>query len=142
LTIFALDEETLLQHFIAVSLSLAQKWGNVSVSASFNQMLTNFDRNLSDSYNFGLFGSANVRLYRGLSFNVFANYSRIKDQIYLPSTEATRDEILLRSVQLPTGYSFFVNFGLTYRFGSIFNNVVNPRMSGGGGIQQNIIIFN
>jgi hypothetical protein len=74
-----------------------------------------------------------VRLFRGLSFNTFASYNRIRDQIDLPGNAATKEEILLRSVQLPTGYSYNVNFGFTYRFGSIFNNVVNPRMGGGGG---------
>ncbi len=96
-------------------------------------MLTNFDRSLTEFYNLGLFGSANVRLFRGFSFNTFASYNRIRDQLDLPSDEATKDEILLRSVQLPTGFSYFVNFGFTYRFGSIFNKVVNPCMGGGGG---------
>ena len=133
LTIFALDEETILRHSLGVSLRLSQKWGSASISTSLNHMLTNFERSLTDSYNLGFFASANVRLFRGFSFNTFASYNRIRDQIDLPSTEATKDEILLRSIQLPTGYSYFVNFGFTYRFGSIFNNVVNPRMGGGGG---------
>jgi hypothetical protein len=96
-------------------------------------MLTNFDRSLTDSYNLGVFGSARVRLFRGLSFNTFASYNRIRDQIDLPAEGATKEEILLQSTQLPTGYSYHINFGFTYRFGSIFNNVVNPRMGGGGG---------
>ena len=133
LTIFALDEETILRHSLDISLRLTQKWGSVSLSTDINHMLTNFERSLTDSYNMGFFGSANFRLFRGLSLRGFASYRRIRDQIDLPSTEATKDEILLRSVQLPTGYSYFFNFGLTYRFGSIFNNVVNPRMGGGGG---------
>ncbi len=133
LTIFALEEETILRHFLELSLSFKQKWGSVSVSTNLNHMLTNFDRSLLDSYNLGVFGSASVRLFRGLSVNGFASYNRIRDQIDLPGDAATKEEILLRSTQLPTGFSYFVNFGLTYRFGSIFNNVVNPRMGGGGG---------
>lgn len=133
LTIFALEDETVLRHFLELSLSLSQKWGSVSVSSDLSHMITNFDRSLLESYNLGFFGNAQVRLFRGFSFNTFASYNRIRDQIDLPAGAATREEILLRSVQLPTGYSFFVNFGFTYRFGSIFNNVVNPRMGGGGG---------
>lgn len=135
LTIFALDEETILRHSLGVSLRLSQKWGSASISTSFNHMLTNFDRSLTDAYNLGIFAFANVRLFRGFSFNTFASYNRIRDQIDLPGDEATKEEILLRSVQLPTGYRYRVNFGFTYRFGSIFNNVVNPRMGGGGGGQ-------
>lgn len=133
LTIFALDEETVLTHSLDLSLSLNQPWGSASFSADATHLLTNFDRSLTDSYRLGLFAYGNVRLFRGLSFNTFASYNRIRDQIDLPGEAATREEILLRSTQLPTGYSFQVNFGFTYRFGSLFNNVVNPRMGGGGG---------
>lgn len=139
LTIFALEEETILRQSLDLSLNLTQKWGSVFVSADVNHLLTNFDRSLLDSYNFGLFGNARIRLFKGLSFNTFASYNRIRDQIDLPGSAATREEILLQSVQLPTGYSLFFNVGITYRFGSIFNNVVNPRMGGGGGDQ--IVFF-
>ena len=128
LTIYALTEETILYHSLGISLDLSQKWGSLSISSEVEHLLTNFDRSLTDLYNAGIFGNASVRLFRGFSFNVFANYKRIRDQIHLPAEEATADEILLRSVQLPTGYSYWMNYGFTYRFGSIFNNVVNPRM--------------
>ena len=39
-------------------------------------------------------------------------------------------EVLLRQRELATGYRFFVSGGISYRFGSIFNNVVNPRFTG------------
>ena len=32
-----------------------------------------------------------------------------------------------------TGYQYFFNFGVSYSFGSILNNIVNPRFGGGGG---------
>lgn len=35
--------------------------------------------------------------------------------------------MLLRQRQLATGFQYFMGFGVTYRFGSIYNNVVNPR---------------
>lgn len=36
-------------------------------------------------------------------------------------------DILIRLRQLQSGYSYFMSVGLSYTFGSIFNNVVNPR---------------
>jgi hypothetical protein len=39
----------------------------------------------------------------------------------------------LRQRQLATNYNYFVYGGISYRFGSIFTNVVNPRMGGGSG---------
>jgi hypothetical protein len=36
-------------------------------------------------------------------------------------------EVLLRLRELATEYSFDFGVGLSYTFGSIYNNVVNPR---------------
>ncbi len=43
--------------------------------------------------------------------------------------------MLLRIRQLETNYRYFGSVGLRYTFGSIYNNVVNPRFGGtsGGG---------
>lgn len=127
-TIFAVRDETIAQHSLSVTLDLTQNWGSLNISSRFRHLLTNFDRRLTDSYNLNVFVSADFRLFRGLSLRTFGSYSRIRDQIDLPANAATREEILLSSVQLPTGYSYFFNMGLTYRFGSIFNNVVNRRL--------------
>jgi hypothetical protein len=52
---------------------------------------------------------------------------------------ATTEEVLLRRKELATQFSYFTSFGLTFTFGSIYNNVVNPRFgnSGGGGMSIN-----
>ena len=78
-------------------------------------------------------GFSEIRLFKGFSVNFFGEYSRTRDQIYLPRGEATTEEILLRQRQLFTGYQYFFNFGVSYSFGSILNNIVNPRFGGGGG---------
>jgi len=51
----------------------------------------------------------------------------VKDQINLRVGEATDEEILLRQRELGTDFRYGFSFGLTYRFGSIYNNAVNPR---------------
>jgi len=61
----------------------------------------------------------------------FGQYSKIKDQFYLRKKDFTPEEILTRSFQLGTGYRFWGQMGIRYTFGSIYNNVVNPRMRGG-----------
>jgi hypothetical protein len=43
-----------------------------------------------------------------------------------------KEVILLRQRQLLTGYQYYFNFGISYSFGSLFNNIVNPRFGGGG----------
>lgn len=62
--------------------------------------------------------------------------SLIHDQLNLVKQDLTTDEILLQRKELATQYQFFTSFGFSYTFGSIYNNVVNPRFgnSGGGGM--------
>ena len=47
--------------------------------------------------------------------------------------DATTEEILVRQRELATGYQYEIGFGISYSFGSIFNNVVNPRFRNVGG---------
>jgi hypothetical protein len=71
-----------------------------------------------------------VRLVRGLSLDLFANYERVRDQIYIPAGDATDEEVLLQRRALETGYRYGTSIGLRYTFGSIYNNIVNPRLDG------------
>ncbi len=105
-----------------VSLSYRQPWGSLGVFGSLSQQLAKPER-----YRASIFGHADVRLFKGFSFNVFADYARIRDRIGLPKEGATTEEILLRLQQLATGYSYSMSMGFSYTFGSIFNSVVNPR---------------
>jgi hypothetical protein len=49
------------------------------------------------------------------------------EQVYLPKGERDQADVLLRRRALLTGYEYNAFFGFRYTFGSIFNNVVNPR---------------
>ena len=127
-TIYGKTTEQLLDHKLTTSLSLRQPWGTASGSVDLSQYLT-----APDKYSISAFGGTNIRLFKGFSFNIFTQLSRTRDQIYLPKGEATNEEILVRQRQLATNYQYFLNFGISYSFGSIFNNIVNPRFGGGGG---------
>ena len=43
------------------------------------------------------------------------------------------EDILLRRWELGTDYEVSFQIGFSYTFGSVFNNLVNPRMATGGG---------
>lgn len=120
--------ERLIDHRVGALFSMLQPWGSASAEVTFSQFLDK-----RDNYNVTAFGQTNVRLFKGLSFNTFATISRTRDQLYLPKAGATTEEILVRQRQLATSYQYSLNFGIAYSFGSIFNNVVNPRFGGGGG---------
>ena len=72
------------------------------------------------------------RVARGLQVTAGGSYSRVRDQINLPKDAATDEELLLRLRSLRTDYRYSAQLGLQYTFGSVFNNVVNPRMSSNG----------
>jgi hypothetical protein len=127
-TIFDEATETLPNHSLITSLSVKQPWGTVSGSISGAQYLHDLER-----YRLTLFNRLDVRLFKGFSLDVFGNIALIRDQIYLPAGGATEEEILLRQRQLATDFDYFASVGISYRFGSIFNNVVNPRFGGSSG---------
>jgi hypothetical protein len=65
--------------------------------------------------------------------NVGGSVSRIQDRINVALDPASVEDVLLQRKQLQTNYSYFTHVGLNYTFGSIFNNVVNPRIGGSSG---------
>ena len=126
-TIFDKFSDTLAEHSLTGALQFTQPWGNSSISLTGTQFLNDLSKN-----RLTVFGNTNIRLVRGLSFNFFGSASRVRDQLFLPKSGATDEEVLLQIRQLQTSFTYFVSGGFTFRFGSIFNNVVNPRFGGGG----------
>jgi hypothetical protein len=127
-TIFLETEETRLAASLTAALNQVQPWGRTNVFLTGSQYV--HDRDL---HRVSMGGSLEVRLFKGFSVNFFGNYSWIRDQLFLSAEGATTEEILLQQRQLATSFSYFTSVGISYRFGSIFNNVVNPRFGGGGG---------
>jgi len=111
-----------------VALDLRQPWGSTSFSIDAQQYLDD-----PKYYRWSSFANANVRLFKGFSLNFYGGYERLRDQIYLSGRGVSRDEILTRQRQLETGFSYWGGIGLSYTFGSIYNNIVNPRFGGSGG---------
>ncbi|MDP2319623.1 MAG: hypothetical protein Q8O42_09835 [Acidobacteriota bacterium] len=109
-------------------LNLRQPFGTVSVTVEGAYYVGD-----ADKYRLALFADNELRITRGLSLRLDGSYQIRHDQFYLRRDEATDEEIIARQRQLATSYRFFLSVGFTYRFGSISNNVVNPRFGGGGG---------
>jgi hypothetical protein len=126
-TIFEQTSETRVQESLTGRVSLVEGWGRWTTSVTAAHFLHD-----TRKYNVSVSGNVNVRLFRGFSIRFGGNYSWIRDQLYLSAGSATEEEILLRQRQLSTSYRYFTSFGIEYRFGSIFNNVVNPRFGPGG----------
>ena len=128
ITIFDKMKETHPSHHFTAELNLRQRWGSTSFSTNFSQYLHDMNK-----YNASIFGNANVRLFKGFSIDFYGEYARVRDQLSLPGRELSDEEVLTRQRQLETSYRYWGGFGIRYSFGSIFNNVVNPRFGEGGG---------
>lgn len=127
-TIYEETEETRLQESVTATLSLVQPWGQWSTSVTGAHYLPE-----TSKYHVSLNGYLNVRLFKGLSFRASAYYTWVHDQLYLSAGGVTDEQTLLHLRQIYTTRSYYTSIGFSYRFGSIFNNVVNPRFGGNSG---------
>jgi hypothetical protein len=127
-TIFNRLTETRGDHSLLASLDMRQQWGSISISVDGTALLDD-----PGKHSVNLNPEFDLRLVRGLSLNLFGYVSRLRNQLYLAKGGATDEEVLLRRRQLATSYQYFVGAGLSYTFGSIYNNVVNPRFGNAAG---------
>ncbi|MDA0874387.1 MAG: hypothetical protein O3C45_04910 [Bacteroidetes bacterium] len=132
LTVYNETEQTLVQNQFMLFTNFRQPWGSAGARLSMESYVTDFEESLFDLYNVSLRGNLDVRIARGLSVSFDAEVSSVHDQIWLPQQESNDEEILLGNKALPTSFDYEVGFGFSYRFGSIYNNVVNPRLGWGG----------
>ena len=123
-TIYNKISEILFSHKLQVNLSLNQKWGYVNTGIAYSNYFKDWKLN-----NLLLNLDINVRVTGGLSCYLYCNAGLVHDQIYLVKGNATLQEILTRKRQLASGYNFYSGLGISYRFGSILNNFVNPRIA-------------
>jgi len=133
-TIYDKLEEHLWGHSLSAAYQVVQKWGSIDLTMNWFNYLHDFSKN-----NLSLSGSMSIRIAKGLNFNFGGGASLIHDQLALVKGGASTEEILLRRKELATAYQYFTYFGLSYTFGSIYNNVVNPRFGGSSGGMQIII---
>jgi hypothetical protein len=135
-TIYNKIRESLWVHSLEASYEVVQKWGSIEFSMEYSNYLHDWSKN-----NLSMDGYFNLRIAKGLSVNFGGGASLIHNQLNLRKEDLSYDEILLQRKEIATQFEYYLSFGLSYTFGSIYNNVVNPRFgnSGGGG---GMIIYN
>ena len=121
-TIYGKISEGLFLHSFKMAYEVRQKWGSIDVSMQASNYLYDFSRNRIE-----LGGHIDIRIFKGLSFSIGGEVARVRDQLSLASGELTEAEILLRLQEVATGYYYHGRIGISYTFGSIYNNIVNPR---------------
>lgn len=130
-TIYDKTNETLFGHRADAYLSLNQKWGHSYAGISYHNYFHNWSL-----FNLGVDVYTNVRITGGLSFYILAFGGLTRNQVFLVKGNATSEEVLARRRQLASGYNYFTSIGISYRFGSKLNNVVNPRFDRSGNLNE------
>ena len=125
-TIYDKMEELLWLHQLQMAYQVQEKWGSINVALEGSNFLHDFSKNRLE-----LNGYVSVRIMKGLSVRIGGSVARINDQLSLVKGEATEAEILLRLQEQRTSYNVEGEFSITYTFGSIYNNIVNPRFGSG-----------
>lgn len=121
-TIYNRISENLWSHALSASYEVVQKWGNINLVAEYRNYFHDWSKN-----NFGGNLYLSLRVAKGLSVTYQGDGSIVNDQLSLPKGGISDTDILLRRRMTETKFSFYSYFGISYTFGSIYNNVVNPR---------------
>jgi len=121
-TIYQRIAESRPVHEFSAASDIKQPWGNVWGSALWSQYLHDLSKR-----RFRVETGVDWRIIAGLSLNVSVQYSRIRDQLNIRGSNLTDEERLLRLQEVQSGHSTSGGIGLSYTFGSVFSQVVNPR---------------
>jgi hypothetical protein len=126
-TIFDQISEIRPMHSLELGANFQQPWGELTVSLEGSNFLDS-----PRTHRVDLFSRLEWRLARGVNLDIQGNVARVKDQIYLSAEGLDDNEILIGQRELGTDFEYGIEMGLSFTFGSIFNNVVNPRLGDGG----------
>jgi hypothetical protein len=124
-TIYGKLHETRISQSFNTTVSMRQRWGTIGSNVELESFVPDFAKN-----HVSVWGDMSLNLLRGLSLNLNSNVEWVRDQISLRAEEATSEQVLVNQRQLATSYRYFVFFGVSYSFGSIFSPIVNPRFGG------------
>jgi len=122
ITIYDQNEENLLKEALEIDFEYHEPWGSAELNIEGSHYFHDWSKNRLD-----LRGELSLKILKGFSYNIHGGYSVVHDQLALPRGEASQEEILLQTQELATEYSYWGSMGISYTFGSIYNNIVNPR---------------
>lgn len=126
-TIYDKMYERLFQQSLDIAMEIRQSWGSAIFSLNASNYLHDWSKNIVK-----INGNLQWRLFKGLSLSIRGSAALIHNQIELAKGGRSVEDVYLDLRELETNYSYEGRVGLTYTFGSIYSNIVNPRFGGGG----------
>lgn len=126
-TVEGKTDEVLARHRLIIGAAVQQPWGEVYGSLTGVQYLHDLE-----THSITAFANVEYRLFRGFNFDIDLEIARVKDQFYLSAAGLDPEDIYLRRRDRETNFRYELSVGFSYRFGSKYANIVNPRMGGFG----------
>ena len=127
-TLFDKLEETHAEQRMEIAAEFQQPWGEINSGLEASMFVRDPSLHRID-----LSARVEYRIIRGLNLDLEGSVARVKDQIYVSREDTPDEEILLERRQLGTSFEYELELGFSFTFGSVFNNVVNPRMGSNRG---------
>ena len=121
-TVFNVLSENRFYQRLTLNIEYNRPWGSIMTGVFHNSYLNNFKQNRT-----GLNANLSLRLFEGFSLTLEGNVFFINDQISLLKNNLADEAYFLGTQQLPAKLNYLIDFGVRYTFGSIYNNIVNPR---------------
>ncbi len=121
-TIYDRIKEHLFDEAVSLNTNIKKTWGNIFTSLYFSHYFHDIKK-----HRLTLSNSIYLKIFTGLSIRLQGNVSLIHDQLSIRKGEISPEDVILERKQLQTQYSYNLSIGLTYKFGSIYSNIVNPR---------------
>lgn len=107
-----------------IAFQVQKKWGSINMALVGSNYFHDFSKKRIE-----LISSINIRIFKGLSLRINGGVAYINDQLNLKMGDISEAERLLQLRELATTYRLEGGIEITYTFGSIYNNVVNPRFN-------------
>ena len=122
-TIYDKLKEDVYVHFLNFETRFRQPWGEINTNLSGKSFLQD-----PDKYSIRLDSWFSIRVFEGLSVRLGGELEFIRDQLSLPMRNASIEDLLLQQKEIATDFYTEFRIGLSYTFGSAFNNYLNSRL--------------
>ncbi len=121
-TIFNVLEEWFIRQSLDVNFKQIEEWGTLRLGIDYANYMHDFSL-FSLSFN----PQVEWNIFRGFNLHLGGDISMVRDRVNIRKGEASNEEVLLQLRELGTNYEYGGYLGISYRFGSEVNNIVNTR---------------
>lgn len=123
-TVYDLMHEVRPYHRLTLNIEYNRPWGSIMAGVYHNAYIDNLRQNRT-----GFNSNFAIRLFEGFALTFEGEGFYMNDQISLLKKALPNEAYYLGSQQLPADFNYEINFGIRFTFGSIYNNIVNPRFN-------------